>query len=215
MIARLGNGLRHLRQHGIVATLRRIRPHLYSSRKFVIIRKRLRDSVVSGHLGEIVFRRASAADLDRLDSLDAHGRGSAQRAFVEQRHDLLFVACHADRIIATRRCSREIRDPLVARVVRLGAGQIWVADVFCLPEYRNQAVVRHLILFADRELASEHYSEALAAVDADNIPSLRTSLRSGSEAACYVSSLRMLSYERMRLHTELPERLQARLRSTG
>ena len=115
------------------------------------------------------------------------------------------------REVATRRCSREIRDAVVARAIQLGPRQVWIADIFCLPEYRSQAVSRHLILFADRELASEGYTDALAAVDADNAPSLRTSFRSGSEATRHVSYLRLFGYERLSIRTQLPSPLRARL----
>jgi GNAT superfamily N-acetyltransferase len=189
----------------------RVRRRLYLTRRFVIIRKTLKCSPVSDHLGEVIFRRARPADLERLDALDAHGRGSTQQAYVNDSQDLLFVACHDDRIVATRRCSLEIRDPLVARAVTLGEAQIWVADIFCLPEYRSQGVGRHLILFADRELASLRYSEVLAAVDAGNVASLRASLRSGSALSSYVTYVRFLFYERLRIYNEVPMQLQARL----
>jgi hypothetical protein len=117
-----------------VSSLRRVRRRLYSARKFVVIRTPLGGAPVADHIGDVVFRRADSIDLDRLDTLEAYGRGSTQRAYVTKGHDALFVACHGDRIVATRRCSHEIRDPLAARVVELGAGQIWGADIFCLPE---------------------------------------------------------------------------------
>ncbi len=114
------------------------------------------------------------------------------------------MACHGDRIVATRRCSREIRDPLAARVVALRAGQLWGADVFCLPEYRSQGVGSRLALFADRQLASKGYTEVLATVEARNVPSLRLSLRKGSELAYYVSYLRLPFYERLRISERMP-----------
>jgi hypothetical protein len=88
---------------------RRVRQRLFATRKFVVIRKKLEVFPVPDRLGEVVFRQASATDLERLDDLEAHGRGSTQRAHVRERHDMLFVACHGDRILATRRCGLEVR----------------------------------------------------------------------------------------------------------
>lgn len=194
-----------------LAAWRRVRRRLYATRKFVVIRKKLEVFAVPDRVGEVVFRRASAADLERLDGLEAHGRGSAQRAHVRERQDMLFVACHGDRIVATRRCALAIRDPLVARVVELRPGQVWVADLFCLPEYRSQGVSTHLILFTDRALAVQGYTDVLAAVDARNISSLRASRSTRFEFPLYVSYVRLLRYERLRVSDRLPRRLQARL----
>ena len=191
---------------------RRVRERLYSTRSFVVIRTPLAGPPVADHIGEVAFRRASSIDLGRLDTLNAYGRGSTQRAYVNHGHDVLFVACHGERIVATRRCSHEIRDPLAARVLDLRAGQIWGADIFCLPEYRSQGVGTCLVLFADRQLASEHYMEVLATVEADNISSLRLSARKGSQLTCYVSYFRLLLFERLRIYKELPIRLRARLK---
>lgn len=196
----------------LASSLRRVRRRLYSARRFVVIRTPLGGPPVADHIGDVVFRRADSIDLDRLDTLETYGRGSTQRAYVTKGHDTLFVACHGDRIVATRRCSPEIRDPLAAKVVELGAGQIWGADIFCLPEYRSAGLGSRLVLFADRQLASQRYTEVLAAVEADNIASLRLSLRKGSQFAYYVSYFRLLRYERLRVHEELPRCLQARLK---
>jgi GNAT superfamily N-acetyltransferase len=190
---------------------RRVRQRLFATRKFVVIRKKLEVFPVPDRLGEVVFRQASATDLARLDDLEAHGRGSTQRAHVRERHDMLFVACHGDRILATRRCGLEVRDPLAARVVQLRPGQVWVADLFCLPEYRSHGVGTHLILFTDRELAVQRYTEVLAAVDAGNISSLRASRSTGFDFPFYVSYVRVLRYERLRVHDRLPRRLRALL----
>jgi GNAT superfamily N-acetyltransferase len=177
---------------------------VYSARAFFVIRVKLAGPSTPDHVGDVVFRWANQGDLERLETLDAHGRGSTQRAYVAAHGDLLFVACHGDRIVATRRCSREIRDPLAARVVALRAGQLWGADVFCLPEYRSQGVGRRLALFADRQLASKGYTEVLATVEGGNVPSLRLSLRKGSELAYYVSYLRLPFYERLRISERMP-----------
>jgi GNAT superfamily N-acetyltransferase len=195
----------------LLAVWRRVR-RLYATRKFVVIRKKLEVLPVPDRVGEVVFRQASATDLERLDDLEPHGRGSTQRAHVRERHDMLFVACHGDRVVATRRCGLEVRDPLAAQVVKLLPGQVWVADIFCLPEYRSHGVGTHLILFTDRKLAVQGYTDVLAAVDSSNISSLRASRSTGFEFPYYVSYVRLLRYERLRVYDRLPRRLRERLK---
>ena len=182
----------------------RLRHRVYSIRRFFVFRVKLAGPPAADHVGHVVFRRATQQDLENLDSLEAHGRGAIQRLYVNERADVLFVACHGPRIVATRRCSRDIRDEVAARVVQLGSGQLWGADIFCLPEYRSQGVGRRLVLFADRQLASQGYTEVVATVDTSNAASLRLSLRKGSEVLWYVSCLRLPFYERLRISERLP-----------
>jgi len=45
------------------------------------------------HLGDITFRLATAADLERLEDFEAYGHGSRQRRYVDEDRDWLLVAC--------------------------------------------------------------------------------------------------------------------------
>jgi GNAT superfamily N-acetyltransferase len=190
--------------------------HVYRSRRFVVVRTELAGSPVADHIGDIVFRPATASDLDRLDGL-----ARSNRAYVEQDNDWLFVACHGERIVATRRYSRALppasRDGhgLMPRVLQLGPGQIWTADAFLLPEYRNQGLNYHFGRFTMRFLASVGYTEQIGTIAATNIPALRSSRRRGARPVYYVSHTRVLFYDRLRVSKELPKRLEAALKESG
>ena len=163
------------------------------------------------------FRAATLQDIDRLARCEFHGRASRHRKYVEEDDDYLFIAEHGQEIVATLRYSRRLpsvlRDGhgLVSKIMQLTPAQVWGADAFCLPEYRNNGISRQLLLFALRWLADRGYTEAFGTIATTNLPSLRMSLNVGSRIVCYVSYVRFLSYKRLRISRALPRRVEARL----
>ena len=127
--------------------------------------------------------------------------------YVTTDNDWLFIGCHDGRIVATRRVTRVVRDPVIARVVTLAPEQVWGADIFCLPEHRHNGVSRHLINFSDAFMASLGYKELLATVEAANTPMIRSALRGGVQFLLYVSYVRLLFYQRLRVSKDNPGRL--------
>jgi hypothetical protein len=210
-VTSLGPAWRYFRRRGVLATLRTfIRRYVYGAYEEIVIRTRLVGPPVPDRFGDFVFRLSTPADLDRLDELERFGRGSAQRAGVREDDDWLFVACHGDRIVATRRYTRVVPPHgLMARVVQLEPGQVWSADAFCRPEYRNQRINHHFGLFTQRYLASLGYTEQMTAIALDNVPSLRGSRRKGGQPLYHVSYRRRLFYTRLRVSPELPARYWA------
>jgi hypothetical protein len=191
-----------------------INRYVYRSHRFVVTRAVLAGPPAADHAGDIVFRLATSSDLDHLDDLERYGRGSTHRSHVKQDSDWLFVACHGDRIVATRRYSRALpsaaRDGhgLMSRVLQLERGQVWSADAFWLPEYRNQGLNAHFAIFTMRFLASLGYTAQYATITVDNIPSMRSSRRRGSELVYYVAHTRLLFWERLRVSREFPEQFR-------
>jgi GNAT superfamily N-acetyltransferase len=206
MLRRLGSSLRAWRQHGISRA-----SYFYRSQECVIVGSGLAGPPADDRVGDIVFRLATPADLDNLDELERYGRGSRQRVFVERDHDWLFVACHGDRIVATARYGRVVRDDVISRVFQLGPGQVWAPDAFCLPEYRNKGISRMLALFANRILASLGYTDVASSVLVTNIASLRMTLHK-NQPLYYVSYVRILSWERLRASKQIPQHFWDRLR---
>lgn len=196
-------------------TVARLLNRLYRSIEIVVNQTGLSGPPAADRVGDVVFRLAGPVDLERLDQLEPYGRGSRQRTYVEKDGDLLFVACRGDEIIGTRRYSRTVpsaaRDGhgLMARLLELKPTQLWSADVWLLPEYRQRGVNQPFARFAMRFLASLGYTEQLASVTLPNLPSLRSAARRGAKHLYYVSYTRLLFYERLRISTELPPRLRA------
>ena len=127
---RLESGWRHVRGNSTRMTARLLfHRYVYRAHRFVVTRATLAGPPAATCAGDIVFRLATPADLDRLDELDRYGRGARHRFYVEKDGDWLFVACHGERIVATRRYSRTLPGPskdghgLTSRVVRLEPDQ--------------------------------------------------------------------------------------------
>lgn len=208
MTSRVATWWRYLRGHGPLAASRALTERwIYRSYRCVITHSNAAGPPVSDHIGDVTFRTATPSDYERLRDLERYGRGESNRRHVEEADDWLFVACHHDRIVGTRRTSRVIRHEIVSRVLKLGPGQFWGADVFCVPEYRNRGIGRHLNVFADRSMASLGYREMFGSISETNIASLRASRFAGRDAVSYVSYVKVLGWERLRVSRHVPEHL--------
>ena len=211
MTALITHGWRYFRRRGLKATVRTmINRFVYSFNKFVVYRTCLAGPPAANRVRDIIFRLATPADLDHLTEFERYGLGASQRAYVNYDNDWLFVACHGDRIVATRRYGRDVpAGSLMSRVLQLEPRQIWSADAFCLPEYRNQGLNRHFGLFTMRFLASQGYKEEFGVIAATNIPSLRSVLHRGSQFVYFVSYSRLLFYERLRVSNDVTTALMS------
>jgi hypothetical protein len=195
---------RCLRQQGVREFIDR---YVYHVQQRLVVRGSFAGPPVTDRVGNIVLRLATRSDLERLDELERYGRGSIQRRYVEEGTDWLFVACDDERVVATERASRVVRDRLASRVVRLRDGQLWSADGFCLPEYRNQGISRQLGMFGQRFLAAQGYKESFGSIAVTNTPSLRMARRAGATPAYHISYVRILFWERIRVSENVPIKL--------
>ena len=215
--ALLMEGWRYLRRRGLVGTVRALFTRfVYGSRAVVVYRTTLAGPSVPDRIGDVVFRLAMPADLDRLHEFADERRGEIHRRAVTEDGDWLFVACHADRIVATRRYSRRLsRAGLMSRVLTLGPQQVWSADAFCLPEYRNRGLNGHFGLFTIRYLASLGYTEEFGEIVASNVASLRSVRNRGGQFPYFVSFRRMLFRDRLDVSTTLPREVTAALHNAS
>jgi GNAT superfamily N-acetyltransferase len=188
------------------AVRRFVARYVYRTYRCVVTHSSLAGPPAVDHVGDVRFRIATPSDLDRLEEFERDGRGARHRAYVEGDRDWLFVACDGDRIVATRRVSRVIRDGILSRVIGLGPDQVWAADVYCLPEYRSRGIGRHLVVFVDRYLASLGYRDRFGSVDVTNTASLRMSRAAGRRAVYDVSFVRVLGWERLHVSKHVPRR---------
>jgi hypothetical protein len=203
------------------AVTRFVNRHIYRSLRLVVNQEELAGPSAPDRVGDVVFRLAAPEDLERLDQLEPYGRGARQRTYVERDGDWLFVACRGEQIVGTRRYSRTVpsasRDGhgLMARLLELKPTQVWAADVWLLPEYRQRGINHPFAFYAMRSLASLGYTQYLASVTLPNLPSLRSTGRRGVKRLYYVSYTRLLFYERLRVSAELPSRLRAALNESA
>ena len=198
MPALMAHGWSYVRRRGLRAAVgTMVNRFVYGAQRFVVYRTRLAGPPAADHVGDIVFRVATMADLHGLAEFEPYGLGASQRAYVTYDDDWLFVACDRQRIVATRRYSRRVpAGSLVSRRLGLSPRQVWSADAFCLPEYRNQGLNRHLACHA--------YTEEFGVITASNVASLRSVLGRGSEFVYFVSYSRLLFYEHFRIADTMP-----------
>src|SRR2546425_9018185 len=98
------HGWRYFRRRGLKATVRTmIHRFIYGFHKFVVYRTCLAGPPAADHVRDIMFRLATPADLDHLAEFERYGLGTSQRADVHDDQDWLFVACHRERLVASRR----------------------------------------------------------------------------------------------------------------
>jgi GNAT superfamily N-acetyltransferase len=200
----LRDGWRYLRRRGPRATIRALAErYVFRSYAAVVVATDISGPPITERLGDIVFRLATPDDLASLGELDRRGRGAALQEEIADSGDWLFVACHGQRIVAIRRCSRAVPEhSLISRVVELKAGQVWGADIYCVPEYRNRGIGGHLALFGERYLASLGYRQLFGVIAVGNAASIRMHSRVGKKPVCRVSYLRLLFYERLHISRE-------------
>ena len=211
----IAHGWSYFRRRGLRATVgTMLSRFVYGSQQFVVYRTLLGGPPADDRVGDIVFRLATSTDIDDLEEFEPYGLGASQRAYVLCDEDWLFVASHGDRIVATRRYGRQVpAGSLISRRLRLGSRQVWSADAFCLPDYRNQGLNRRFGRFTMRFLASQGYAEEFGVITASNIASLRSVLGRGSEFVYFVSYSRVLFYEHFRMSDNLPADLSAAARA--
>lgn len=193
-----------LRDRGVGGALRAVHGRCVSRSRFHITRCPMAGPPVDDGDGSVAFRLATPADRSGLEALERYGRGAGHLRHVAEDRDWLFLACDGDRIVATLRYGRVIRDPLAARLVQLGPTEVWTGDIFCVPEYRNRGIGRHLTRFVWRFLAARGYTHVRGAIDVGNVASLRMCLHAGCEVSCLVSYWRVLCYERLRISSASP-----------
>jgi hypothetical protein len=103
VVMALWRGVKYVRQRGFWATFRRIIDTCTAgSVDFIVTQADLGGPDVSDRIGDIVPRPATLADRLRLKGI-AHGTRQASVLCDHiVRGDWLFIACHDDRIVATR-----------------------------------------------------------------------------------------------------------------
>jgi hypothetical protein len=202
-------GWAYFRRNGVRAAVRAIiGRYIHRSVEYLVLCSRTIDQDAPDRVGDVVFRLATPSDRESLQRFD-RARRVTQHPSLAPHREWCFLACDGDRIVATRRYTDTLPPQgLMSRVLRLTRGQLWAADVFCLPQYRNRGIARGLGLFAQRVLAAEGFTEFFGGITVANTASLRMTLHD-SEFVCHVRYVRCVFRERLRLSRELPASFRA------
>ena len=103
----------------------------------------------------------------------------------------------------------------MAPVVTLRPGEIWLTDMFVLPDCRHQSLNYHFGTFTIRYMAALGYMGLLGSIATSNLPSLRSAARRGTQTVCRIAATRRLLYRRVRVSDTIPEVTQQRLTSSA
>ena len=198
---------RYFRRRGLRATLGTIRQRVVRTQEVVIYRTVLAGPPAADASGGLRFCVAGPQHLDDLAAFERvrYGAHTRRRGHVNEDNDWLFLAWDGDRIVATRRYSRAFMPGEIwSRVLTLRASQVWSADAYCVPEYRNRGVNRQFGRFTMRYLAARGYTEEFGVIDASNAASLRSVVGRGSELVYFISYTRYFFYARLVVSANLP-----------
>ena len=158
--------------------------------------------------GGITFRPYEPADAESLAAFEGRMRRSQFLARIAE-GGFVDLALHGVRPVGYRIVStRGPRGPL-SRVVRLAPDEVWVVDVFCVPEYRGRGIGVWLSLSMDRRLAAAGYRGMYSANLLDNHAAIRTSLKQGDQFRGVVTYRRLLFRQTLIVSTDIGEVLAA------
>jgi hypothetical protein len=122
------------------------------------------------------YRLATAGDLDRLAVFEPYVVRRRMRRWLESDGTWVFLALDGDRPVAFECTSTAPFPDPVLPPMTLAKDQVWMGEVYVVPEYRRRHVSRGLRQYRHRTLRGWGFVETLSKVDADNYVSLKHSL---------------------------------------
>jgi GNAT superfamily N-acetyltransferase len=213
MDARLSLGLRSLwrflRTRGIRHSLDRfVFGYVAGSQRWVLFYNDLDGPSVPAAHGEIMVRPYDPGDAELLAAFEPYIRRSQFLARIEE-GCFVHLALHGVRPVGYRIVStRGPRGPL-SRVVRLGPDEVWVVDLYCVPEYRGRGIGIWLGLTMDRHLAATGYRGMYSTNLLNNPAAIRASLKQGDQFRAVVTYRRVLFRKTLIVSTDITEVLAA------
>lgn len=193
----------YLRSRGVRKTCSRfLEAYVFAMEEWAVLRNDLAGPPLEAVADGVVFRPFAPGDDHFLCAFEPWHLASELRAQLGDGCWLDF-AFDGDRPVAYRVVSPTgpRRQPL-GTMITLKPAQLWVVNLFCLPEYRARGIGRRLSVAMDRRLSTIGYREILMANRLDNVPTVRLSLTKGNELLFWFSYLRVLFYSRYRVSTD-------------
>jgi GNAT superfamily N-acetyltransferase len=170
---------------------------------FVILVAPLRAHVGTSLPNGMTVAAATPTDLRALASLASDAKRI--QAVLDGGGGWLHVARDGDRLIGYRLATREFHGfGILANVMRLEPGQVYIDHIFVHPDYRRQHVGRQLMAVQNADLLRLGIREYVAATRADNVPSLRLTLQGGGRPLLFVDSVRRFFYHRRHVSRTMP-----------
>jgi GNAT superfamily N-acetyltransferase len=200
---------RFLRTRGIRHSLDRfVFGYVAGSARWVLFYNSLAGPPAPAAHGEITFRPYGPGDAESLAAFEPRIRRSQFLAWVDE-GCFVHLALHGVRPVGYRIVSpRGPRGPL-ARVVRLEPDELWVVDLYCVPEYRGRGIGVWLPLSMDRYLGAAGYRGMYSTNLLNNSAAIRASIKQGDQFRGVVTYRRRLFRRTLIVSTDITEALAA------
>jgi len=200
---------RFVRTRGIWRSLDRlVFGYLFGTQRWVVFHTRLDGPPVPAQHGGFTFRPYAPGDAPALAAFEPYIRRSRFLAWIAQ-GSFVHLAFHGDRPVAYRIVSTHGPHGPLSRVVRPGPDEVWVVDLYCLPEYRGQAVPNWLVRCMDRHLAAAGYRARYSAALLDNRAGTRSAFKRGAGFHALVTYRRRPFRQTLAVSTDIEEALAA------
>jgi GNAT superfamily N-acetyltransferase len=200
---------RYLRTRGVAHTLRKfVFGYVAGAERWVLFYNRLDGPPAPSVHGEITFRPYDPADAASLATFEPYLRRSRFLAWIAE-GCFAHLAFHGARPVGFRIVSTRGPHGPLSRVVRLGSDEVWVIDLYCVPEYRGRGIGVWMALNMDRHLAAAGYHGMYSTNRFDNHAAIRTSLKQGDEFRGVVTYRRFLFRQALTISTDIQEVLDA------
>ncbi len=158
---------------------------------------------------EFDCREVTRDDLPLLDTFRPHRSRDEIAAWVEDPETLLFVAFHGDRAVAYDCISLEVPARAPFSRLKLASDEVWVRDVYTVPEYRSRRIIRTLRVCRNAVLGDLlGFRGTVSAVAEDNGASLAASYDSLTWKVEGFDYRRVLTSRHVRVDRDARERLE-------
>jgi GNAT superfamily N-acetyltransferase len=199
----------YIRTRGIRHSLGRlVFGYVVGSERWALFYNRLDGPPAPTTHGEITFRSYATSDAEALIAFEPYMRRSRFLAWIDE-GCLVYLALHGARPVAFRIVSTRGPEGPLSRVVKLKPDEVWVVDLYCVPEYRGRGIGVWLALAMDRALAAAGYHGMYAATLLGNPAALRTVFKQGDEFRSVVTYRRLLIRRTLTISTDINEALAA------
>lgn len=200
---------RFVRTRGIQRSFNRlVFGYVVGAQRWIVFYSRLDGPPIPATHGEITFRPYEPRDAPALAAFEPYIRRSRFLAWITQ-GCFVHLAFHGNRPVAYRIVSTRGPHGPLSRIVRPGPDEVWVVDLYCLPEYRGQAVPVWLVRCMDRHLAAAGYRARYSAALLDNRAGTRSAFKRGAGFHALVTYRRRLFRQTLTVSTDIEEALAA------
>ena len=208
----ISNIVHRITVRGIRSVIRSlIEDHIFSfQRRFVFYRSLLADAEEISN--EFECRLATHTDLIHLQVFASIYRVPQFKEWLDN-GNWIFVAYHGGKPVSFHVVSKESRNRPPFSRFSLKDDQVWIVDIYTLPEYRRHHVAQSLRAFRERTLRSLGYTEAISTVLISNLPTLFHAAKGWNLRVKYFTYVRVLWFHWMDVEEDGSGRLKQCLRN--